>query len=398
MNADFEKFRLKNGLTVLMEHRKLPVVSIIAAVKYGSAYENAKMKGIAHSLEHAVFKGTKTKTQKQIASIIEKHGGEINAATAEELTFFYSKIPSRHINLGIDIISDITLRPLLRENLIEQEKKVILQEINLYHDRPELYVTSKIKSLLYESPFGMDALGSKETVTGMSRKELVKVHSCYNPKQMVLALVGNVDKDEILKSLEKRFSRKINFQPQELIVRQKSKTSNILEMRPGLDQAHICFGFTAPSLNSKERYSAEILNSILGAGMSSWLWQEIREKRGLAYTVTSHLNQGKTFGNCFVYAGVKKGSANETLNIIRNCISKFRDLNKKDLEETKEQLIGNFELLNERSDRIALSLIQEEIVGDAGEHYKYQERISKVKLEDVKNIARLKNHAFVVLN
>jgi len=384
-------------MTVLIEHRKLPVVSIISAVQYGSAYEKAKLKGIAHFLEHTVFKGTKKRDQKQIAELIEKHGGEINAATSEEFTLFYTRLPSKHLDLGVDILSDITLNPLLKQEFIEQERKVIQQEINLYHDRPELYVTSRIKNMLYEPPFGIEPLGTKQTVNAILRKDLLQMHSYYNPRQMILSFVGDVEKDNI-SNLEKKFNRKIKSQPPRCIIKQKQKASNLVEIRPGLEQAHVCFGFNVPSLSVKDRYSTEIFNSVLGIGMSSWLWQEIREKRGLAYTVASHLDQGKNYGYGLIYAGVKKGSTNETLEIIKKCISRFQNLNRIDLEEAKEQLIGNFELANERSDKSALSLVQEELVKDAKEHYFYPERISKVKLEEVKKMARLKNQAYVVLS
>ena len=393
--GDFEKFKLKNGLTVLIEHRKLPVASILAAVKYGSAYESEKLKGIAHFLEHSVFKGTKTKNQKEIVQIIEKHGGEINAATAEDITFFYSRLPSRYLNLGVNILSDITLNPLLSEDSINQERNVILEEINLYHDRPELYVSDKIKSMLYEYPFGMSALGNKRTVSNILRKDLSNIHSYYHPRNMILSIVGKIDLD--MKILEKQFHSRSNNIIKPFKVQERLKPANVFEHRPGLEQSHVCFGYKMPSLLKRERYAAEIFNSVLGGGMSSWLWQEIREKRSLAYTVSSHLNQDKNFGYGLVYAGVKKGSEKETLEIIKNCINRFQKLSKKDFEETKEELIGHFELMNERSDRTALSLIQEEIVKNAGEHYLYPERISKIKLEDVKKIADLKNFASIVL-
>jgi len=395
--ADFENFKLKNGMTVLLEHRKLPIVSVMAAVKYGSAYENAKLKGIAHFLEHSVFKGTKKRGQKEIAELIEKHGGELNAATSEEFTFFYSKLPSKHANLGVNIISDIMMNPLLKKEFIESEKGVILEEINLYHDRPELYVTDKINQILYESPFGMSPLGTKDTVKSISREDLLKIHSYYNPKQIILSVVGSIDKEDLMPLIQKNFKSRTAVQPPNFKAVSRSKFSSIVENRRGLEQSHVCFGFNVPTLAQKERYASEIFNSILGVGMSSWLWQEIREKRGLAYTISSHMNQGKNFGYCYIYGGIRRGHATESINLIKEQISKFQKLNKRELEEAKEQLIGSFELCNERSDKTSLSLIQEEVVKNAREHYAYPERISAVKLEDVKNIARIKNHAFVVL-
>ena len=395
--GDFEKFKLKNGMTVLLEHRKLPIVSVMAAVKYGSANEIAKLKGIAHFLEHSVFKGTKKRGQKEIAELIEKHGGELNAATAEEFTFFYTKLPSKHANLGVDIVSDLMLNPLLKKDSIESEKGVILEEINLYHDRPELYVTDKLSSVLYETPFGMSPLGTKETVKSISREDLSKIHKYYNPKQMILSVVGHIDREELLPLIQRNFKSRTAVQPSRFVVKPKEKFFSIVENRKGLEQSHVCFGFNVPTLAQKERYATELFNSILGVGMSSWLWQEIREKRGLAYTISSHLNQGKNFGYCYIYGGIRKGHATESINLIKEQISKFQKLNRRDLEDVKEQMIGSFELSNERSDRTSLSLIQEETVKDAREHYSYPERISAVKLDDVRKIASIKKHAFVVL-
>ena len=395
--SDFEKIRLKNGMTVLLEHRKLPIVSVMAAVKYGSACDPEKLKGIAHFLEHSVFKGTRKRSQKEIAETIEKHGGELNAATAEEFTFFYSKLPSKFAVLGIDIISDLMINPLLKKEFVEFEKQVILEEINLYHDRPELYVTDKISNILYESPFGMSPLGTKENIQNISRNDLLKIHKYYNPKQMILSIVGKIDREDALLNIEKQFKSKNSVCPPHFLARQRKKFSSMVETREGLEQSHVCFGFPICSLSQKERYAAELFNSILGVGMSSWLWQEIREKRGLAYTISSHLNQGKNFGYCYIYGGIRRGHATDSINLIKEQISKFNKLSKSDLEDAKEQLIGNFELSNEKSDKTALSLIQEEIVKGAEEHYLYPERISAIKLEDVRAIARIKNHAFVVL-
>ncbi|MEM2956171.1 MAG: pitrilysin family protein [Candidatus Pacearchaeota archaeon] len=403
MRVDNNFFRqvLPNGMTVIFEKRQFPLVSISAAVKFGSAYENERLKGMAHFIEHAVFKGTKKRTRQQIVEEIEKKGGIINAYTDEEMTVFWTKLRSKYFETGIDILADIMLNPLLSKKDIDMERNVILEEIKMYHDLPKYYVAVKLKEQLYESPFGLSSLGTDKIIKSISRQTLQKYHNIhYSPSNIVVSIVGDADVDKIWNLSKKMFCK---GQIQEQIIKpsltiKPGKFGKIIEPRKGIDQLHLALGFYMPSKSDKLRYAAEIFNTAFGVGMSSKLWQEMREKRGLAYDISSWLDQGKNFGYCFVTAGILKGKQEIAKKIILEELNKFKEWNAKELEETKEQLIGQRESENEISEKVADNLLREQLIGDAKEYYKYAEKISSVTLEDIKQIiTNIKDYAFVAL-
>jgi len=389
MNKEFYKKKLGNGLTVLFEKRKLPVVAVSASVKFGSAFESEKNKGISHFVEHLMFKGTKTREQQEISREIEKKGGILNAYTSEEVTCYWNKLPSKHIESGIDIASDLILNPKFDAVEFEREKGVIIEEIKMYHDTPRFYVPEKIKELLYKKPFGLGIAGKAETIKNMKRQEVVDLHdNNYTTDSMVLGVAGDADFDFICEKAEKIFpttKRKI----QALVPLKINKEE--VEKRKGIDQAHLAFGFHSPSIQDVKRYDYEVMGGYLFDGMSSVLFQEIREKRGLAYAVKGSFEQGDNFGYCLIYVGTMKEKIKEIKEIILKEIRNLSKIEKKDLDEVKEQLIGMRKVESEDSFEAMNNLVQEEISGNAEEYYQYGERISNVKLEDVRAISKLKN-------
>jgi len=397
MKPEFYKKVLKNGLTVLFEKRQLPIVTTAAAVKWGSEYESAKLKGISHFIEHLVFKGTKNRTVKEISDEIEKKGGIVNAMTSEEFTAFWNEIPSKHFETGIDLASDLILNPLFEEEPLERERKVILEEIKMYHDDPRNYVLMKIKELLYKKPFGMFGAGTQETMNKITRKDILELfNSKYGTNKMMLAVVGKADFQDICGLAEKLFPKKKTSFSEKIPIKTKIIKEQISKRRD-IDQAHLTFGFHMPRLVDKNRYAAEIFNAVLGVGMSSRLWQEIREKRGLAYAVKGELEQDKNYGYEVIYAGTVKEKIKEVKQIILKEIKKMGSLGKKDFDEAKEQLYGLNALASESSSGVIVDLIQEENAGGAEEAYKYDERIKAVKLNEVRELSKLKNYAFTAL-
>jgi predicted Zn-dependent peptidase len=391
---------LPNGLTLIFEKREQPVVSIFAATRFGSGHESLKLKGLAHMIEHAVFKSTKTRTAQQVAAEIEGVGGEINAFTDEEITAFYSKVRSKHFNLGLDILGDIMMNPLLAKKDLDMEKKAIIEEIKMYHDNPRYYVISKLWELMYSAPFGLSGLGSEAIVKKITRQTVQKYHNIYyNPSNIIISIVGNTDVDKIWNISKHDFFKK-QIQKQIQITELNpclGKFDKLIEKRKSLDQAHICLGFTVPSFSSKERYAARIFNSILGVGMSSKLFQEIREKRGLAYSINSDIDQGKNFGRMAIYAGTEKKKVNEAIELIMKEVSKMKTLDSNEFEQAKEQLIGQHQINDEKSETVALGLLREELNGKAKEYYNYEDRISEIKLEDVRKLADIKDYASISL-
>jgi len=210
---------------------------------------------------------------------------------------------------------------------------------------------------------------------------------------MIFSVVGDVEWEDVLEEAKKfpKVNKKINSIP----ILQSS--GEVIEKRKGIDQAHIVLGFHTPLLNDKDRYAAEIFDSILGGGMSSRLFQEVREKRGLCYAIKSNLEQSKDYSYEMIYAGTVKEKVNEIKKIILKEVSKLKDLKKSDFEEAKERLIGLRQLSKEKSDLTMIELLQEELGGNSENYYQYEKEINNVKLNQVQNLSKIKNYSFVAL-
>jgi len=392
---EFKRKKLKNGLTILFEKRKLPVVTSSVTCKFGSEFESLKLKGVAHFIEHLVFKGTKNRDVRQISQEIEKKGGIINAFTSEEFTSYWNKLPSKYLDVGIDIASDLALNPLLESEALERERKVILEEIKMYNDSPRDYVINKIKELLYKKPFGLFGAGTIETISKMRRKDVLKTFdSAYATNNMILTVIGKANFDDICEIAEKIFPSS----KRKIIERKPIKINKqLIEKRKGVDQANVVLGYHAPSLCGKSRYAAELLNVILGRGMSSRLFQEVREKRGLAYAVKGALEQDKNYGYELIYVGTVKEKVKEVKELILKEIKKLRQLERRDFQEAQEQLIGLKKVESENVEQVMLDLISEENAGNVNEYYKYEEKIKGISLRDVRNLAKLKGYSFIAL-
>jgi len=393
-NIEFKREVLDNGLTVIFEKRKTPVVSIASSVKFGAQYEKESIKGISHFIEHLVFKGTKKRSVTEIPQEIEGKGGILNAFTSEEITSYWNKLPSKYFKLGSDISRDLILNPLFEEKALERERKVILEEIKMYHDNPSTYVVWKIKEMLYKKPFNMSIAGTLKSVAGLSRKKVLDLfHAIYSTNNMIFSVVGNVSWKDVLKEAKKfpKTNKKINSIP--IIL----KNGQLVKKRKGIDQAHEVFGFHMPKLNDKNRYAAEIFDSILGGGLSSRLFQEIREKRGLCYAIKGNLEQSKDYAYEMIYVGTVKEKIEQIKKLILKEIKKLGSLKQRELSEAKERLIGLRQISKEKCDSTMVELLLEEIGGDAENYYKYEDNVNKVKLRDVRDLSKLKGYSFVAL-
>ncbi len=395
MKESLNRKQLKNGLTILFEKRNLPVVTCSVSNKFGSEFETEELKGISHFIEHLVFKGTKKRVVDEISKEIEKKGGILNAFTSEEVTCFWNKLPSRHLSTGIELASDLALNPLFEQEALERERKVILEEIKMYSDNPQVYVKEKIKELLYAKPFGMFGAGTLETMKKISRQDVLDIfNSVYSTNNMILTVVGKAEIEEICEIAEKLFPHRAKKVQEKIPIK---RNVEIIEKRKGLEQANLVFGYHTPTLRDKNRYSAEILDVIVAGGMSSRLFSEIREKRGLAYAVKGILQQDKNYGYEAIYVGTIKEKVKQVKELILKELKKMQKLEKKDFQEAQEQLIGLRDVDSENSEQVMVDLISEENAGNVGEYYKYEERINEVKLEDVRTLAKLKGYSFVAL-
>jgi len=394
MKKEFIRKRMGNGLAVLFEKRKQEVVSISASVKQGSAYESEKEKGISHFVEHLMFKGTKNRTNKEIAEEIEKKGGVLNAFTDEEVTSYWNKMPNKHFNSGASIVSDLILHPRFDPIEFEKEKKVVLEEIKMYRDNPSTYVLYKLKELLYKKPFGLATIGNAKSISSLSRTDVINFFlENYATNKMILCVVGNTNMESIEKfgmSFPKNKAKEKEFTPVKI-------NKQLIEKRRGIDQANLALGFHLPCMNDKARYAAEIFNIILAHGMSSKLFEEIREKRGLAYDIRGMLEQGKSFGYEIIYSGTTKENVKKCKEIILKEAKEMANLANKDFEEGKEQLIGLRKVESEESINVMNALAEEEAAGNANEFYNYENRIGRVLVNEVRKLAKIKGYSSLAL-
>ncbi len=382
----FNKKVLDNGLTILHEKRDVPVTTVMLSVKYGSAYETEAEKGMAHFMEHLCFKGTEKRTVNQIAEEVEKVGGILNAFTSEEITAYHVKLPSEHLEIATDVIFDVFFNASFPEEEVAKEAKVICEEIKMYRDNPRAHVFEKIKNSLYEKPFGLFIAGSEEGVCCMSRKMLFDKHrQMYVPKNSVLTVVGNNDFEEVVKFAEKfSVEREGNIHE---IPEIKKRILRESEKRDSLNQSNLALGVHFPLMGDKDRYSAEIFSTILGQGMSSKLFREVREKRGLVYGVKTDFDSGKNYGYLVIWAGTDPGNIEEVEKVCLDEFSKMGQVTLEELEAAKIQVIGNRHVGDEGSSDVAVGLTFEEFSESAENYYKYPEKINEVTLEDVRSFA-----------
>jgi len=384
---NFQKKVLKNGITVLFEKRGLPLVSVSVTNRFGAVYENSEIKGIAHFIEHLVFTGTKTRTHEDISREIEKKGGILNAFTSHDMTSFWFKLPSEHLFAGLDIISDIMNNPTFDEKKFEKEKKVVIEEIKMYHDMPQKDVFDKLEANLYEKPFGEGVAGSEKTINSLNRDFVADYFSkVYDPSCYIVSVTGDADFDKVCEYFERNFKPRAVKLVLPTIVKKNIETT---EERDGIDQAHFVFAIHAPMKNEKEHTVLEVLDAYLANGMSSRLFLTIREERGLAYSVNSMIATEKNYSYYSIYAGTTKKAVQEVKKLI---LEGFRDVSKmteKDLEESKQRIIGLKRVSSEESVNVMNELMYNELVGKAENYYTHEDKIRAVTLADVKKLAKI---------
>jgi predicted Zn-dependent peptidase len=384
---NFQKKKLKNGITVLFEKRELPLVSVSITNPFGAVYETSKIKGIAHFIEHLVFTGTKTRTHEDISREIEKKGGILNAFTAQDVTSFWFKLPSEHLFSGLDILTDIMNNPIFDKEKFEKEKKVVIEEIKMYHDNPARFVHEMIEENLYDKPFGEGIAGSAETLFALNRDFVAKYfQDVYTTENYIVTVVGNADLNKICDYLEEKFNLRKRLQKKQKIVLQ-NKTS--VEHRPGIDQAHLVFAMHAPMMNTREHLALQVLDAYLANGMSSQLFLEIREKRGLAYTVKGSINTEKNYSYYSIYVGTTKEAVPEVKKLILEGFAAVDKMNEKNLQEAQEMLIGLNRVQAEESSNVMNELMYSELTGKAEDYYDYEKKIRTVTLAEVKKMAKV---------
>src|SRR3989338_6399872 len=392
----YQKAVLDNGLRIVTH--KMPGRSSAALgiwIGVGGRYEDNTNKGIAHVLEHLCFKGAGKYSAFQIKETIEGVGGSLNAFTSEEFTCYLAKLIVRHLPLALDVLSDMVLDPLLTEKDMEKEKAVILEEIKMYRDLPQAYVNELLDELLWPAhPLGMNLAGTPESVRALSRSQVSSFRrDFYHPGNIVISVSGDIEHQKIIKYLSKAFSKSkarpaLKFKPAD---ENKQDTARVKFFTKDTEQSHLAMAYLGYKRNHPDRHAMGLLHIVLGANMSSRLFNEVREKKGLAYEIGTQARYFYDTGAFFVHAGVdnrKIASAVSTILKEMEKITKFK-VRKDEFTRAKEYYTGQLLMSLEDTLDHMLWVGEQEI---ALRRIKSQQdilaEVRKVAIEDLKRVAK----------
>jgi predicted Zn-dependent peptidase len=356
----YTKTTLSNGLRIIvseMPHTRS--VSLTFFCGAGSRYETApELSGISHFIEHMLFKGSaKRPTPREISEAIEGVGGVLNAVTDKELTIFWAKVGHQHFDLALDVLSDMLLQPLFLPAEVEKERSVILEELSMYMDSPQDWVHVLMDAAIFpDHPLGRDIAGTRESVSGMTREMLLEYwHAHYTPQNMVVSIAGDIQTPVVLDKVARMMGLLPAGQVQRPLPAQPAPGRRIRTQARDTEQTYLCIGGRALAQNDPRRYALGLLNVILGEGMSSRLFQEIREKRGLAYDVNSYVHFLRDTGAAVVSAGVHPRKTEPAIQAILAEVEKLRrtPVAVEELRRAKEFSKGRLQLRMEDSRSVA---------------------------------------------
>lgn len=346
----YEKLELPNGLTIIAE--EIPHVRSVSCgilVGTGVSQESQENNGISHFVEHMLFKGTKTRSAHEIALTLDELGGRLNAYTDKELTMYYTVVLDSHIDRALDLLLDIFLNSTLKPRDIKLEKQVILEEIKMYQDTPDELIHDLFVSSLWDGhPMGKPILGTEQSVSGIDRTAMQDyIAQTYLPHNIVLSLAGNFAFDDLIPKIESKFKKTHGSDSAKMPVYALPESrSGIKVWEKQTEQAHICLGGPGFIFNDKRRYVLALLNSILGGSMSSRLFQEVREKRGLAYSIYSYQSYFRNAGSYCIYAGTSPSNSRKVLQLMLDELDRISHdgIPEAELRKAKEYLKGNMVL------------------------------------------------------
>lgn len=392
----YEKTTLPNGVRVVTGRMEgVRSASLIIAYNVGSRIEPAPIAGVAHYLEHMLFKGTKNRPDPMtISQEIESVGGILNAGTGRENTSYWAKVPGMHLPLAFDVLADMLLNSTFDPEEMEKERKVIFEEIRSVQDIPEDMVHDVIDQLVWgDDPVGRDVAGSEETVAAIDRETMIEFfHRNYGADRLVIAAGGDIHHDEVVALTEKYFGDlPVTLNPHvNTPVNYRQNEPRIRLITRDTEQAHLCLGFPAVSYFDERRYAQSTIEAILSSGMSSRLFQEIREKRGLVYSVYGYFRSHEDVGQGVVYAGTDTERVKETIEAIVGELKKLRDIPvpADELERTKTLRKGRL-LMGMEDSRSVASWVgsQESTYGYIETPEEIMEHIDAVTVEDVQSLA-----------
>ncbi|HTE48364.1 MAG TPA: pitrilysin family protein [Candidatus Paceibacterota bacterium] len=356
----FLKKVLKSGLRVITVPMKdNPTVTVLCLVEAGSKYEEKKVNGISHFLEHMCFKGTTKRPQAvDISKELDALGSQYNAFTAQEYTGYYAKSDARHFSQIFDIVSDIYLNSTFPNAEMEKEKGVIIEEINMYEDMPQRHVQDLLMKLLYgDQPAGWNVAGTKKNILKMKRDDFVSYHQKhYLPEATVLAVAGQITQKQVLEEVNKIFGRvSRGVKGHKAVVKERQKHPGVLVDFKKTDQTHFVLGVRTYNLFDKKNEILSVLSGVLGGGMSSRLFVKLREEMGVGYYVRAYNDAYTDHGFLQISAGVDNKRIEEVIYAVLEECRKLKNykISEEELNKVKEFLIGNMKLSLESSDDIA---------------------------------------------
>jgi predicted Zn-dependent peptidase len=393
-NAPIVRDVLDNGLRILTEPMtEVRSVSIGVWLTRGSRHESAENSGIAHFVEHMLFKGTATRSAEDIAQAIDSIGGQLDAFTAKEYASYYIKVLDEHLPLAIDILSDIVRNPAFSPDDIEREKKVVLEEIKMVEDTPDDLVHELFTQGFWENhPLGRPILGTKETVESFNAALLQDYFKqAYTASNLIVSAAGNLQPQRVRELVEAKFGS-LPRNNAVLGEQAPSVVPRVLIRNKELEQSHVCLGVSSYPQNhdERDRYASYLLNTLLGGSMSSRLFQNVREKRGLAYAVFSGLSAYRDAGSFTVYAGCSNEAVGEVIDLVVEELRlvKHAPVPGNELQRAKDHLKGSLMLSLENTASRMSHLARQEIYFER--HFGLDDTlqgIERVSIDDVQRVA-----------
>lgn len=342
-----KKYTCQNGVRVVLE--EIPHVRSVAIgiwVGTGSRDEDEQNNGISHFLEHMYFKGTETRNAREIAESFDSIGGQVNAFTSKEYTCYYAKVLDNHAPFALDILADMFFNSIFDSEELNKEKNVVLEEIKMYEDAPDDIVHDLLSKASYEThSLGYPILGTESSLNSFTSDMLKEyVHNMYTTDNIVISIAGNV-KESFIKEIERYFGSFERGQKPAPASAPKFHTNKVVRQKE-TEQAHLCIGFEGLPIGHDDVYDLIVMNNVFGGSMSSRLFQEVREEKGLAYSVFSYHSSFKDSGLVTIYGGTGSEQMDELYETIQSTLSILKDggITEKELKNSKEQLKGNLML------------------------------------------------------
>jgi predicted Zn-dependent peptidase len=393
----YQRITLDNGIRMVCE--KIPYmrsVSVGIWVANGSANENRENNGISHYIEHMLFKGTDKRTAKEIAESIDNIGGQINAFTGKDCTCFYTKTLDTHIDIAFDVLSDMFFNSKFDKKDMDLERNVIFEEISMYEDSPEELVHDMLSETVWNgNSLGYPILGNKKSL-GNIDSEVMKsyIKQNYTPDNCVIAVAGNYDNEDLAELVNRYFG---NWEPKTKEKKENypvSFISNKSVKEKDIEQIHLCMGFEGLESGNDDFYTLLTINNVLGGGMSSRLFQRIREQKGLVYSIYSFPSSYKSTGLFTIYAGMNPENLNRVTELISDEISKLvkTGISEDELEKSKEQLKGNYILGLESTSSRMNSIGKSELI--LNRIYTPQQVLKKIDKISIENVEKLVKKTF----